>query len=122
MKFGDRLGYLDATGRPLTFSTKEVEDYVAQKREQLKPPPRPAPGRAVFAKAGDTEYYLRLPDNMCALDANIPQDRRRIDDLRAKSAAEMEAAKKKRKRCLSCQRQPGAISRARMRCSGPAPD
>ena len=94
VKFGDRLGYLDATGRPLTFSTKEVEDYAAQKLEQLKPPPRPAPGRAVFAKAEDGEYYLRLPDGLCALDPSAPRDRELLDDTLAMSDAELEAAKK----------------------------
>jgi len=87
VKFGEKLGYMDARGRPLTFSAKQLDDYIAARREQLKedpapkpgekakPLPRPAPDRALFAKAGDTEYYLRLPDNLCPLDDSQPAGR-----------------------------------------------
>jgi WG repeat protein len=92
VKFGDRLGYLDSSGKPLTFSAQEIETYIAAKREQLKPPPPPAPGRAVIAKAEDGEYYLRLPDGLCALDPNAPRDRKLLDDTLGD--VELEATKK----------------------------
>ncbi|HEY1243258.1 MAG TPA: WG repeat-containing protein [Hyphomicrobiaceae bacterium] len=93
VKFGDRLGYIDAGGRPLTFPAKELDDYVAAKREQLKPLSPPAPGRAVVAKAGDTEYYLRLPDSLCPLDDSQPADRKFIGDRWAESDKGFEARK-----------------------------
>jgi hypothetical protein len=79
VKFGDRLGYLDSTGHPLTFPVVEMEDYIARKREALKPP---APGRAIFAKAGEVEYHLLLPEAICALDEGLPIDRRVVDEMR----------------------------------------
>jgi hypothetical protein len=94
VKLGDRLGYIDARGRPLTFSAKELEDYIAGRREQLKaepvprpgeaakPLPRPAPGRGIFAKAGETEYYLRLPEGLCPLDDSQPADHKFIEERR----------------------------------------
>jgi hypothetical protein len=103
VQFGDRLGYIDAHGRPLTFSAAELDDYVARKRDQLKqqasprprddPLPRPAPGRAVFAKAGDTEYYLRLPVSLCPLDDSQPADRQFIEDRWAETDKALEARK-----------------------------
>jgi hypothetical protein len=91
--FGKRLGYVDAAGRPLTFTTKDMEGYVATKLEQLKPPPPPAPGRAVVGKAGDVEYYLRLPESLCALDDKHPADRIFIDDHWTRAAKSLEAVK-----------------------------
>jgi hypothetical protein len=93
VKFGDRLGYIDAGGRTLTFSAKELDDYVAAKREQLNPLPPPAPGRAVVGKAGDTEYYLRLPDSLCPLDDSQPADRKFIEDRWAEADKAFEARK-----------------------------
>jgi hypothetical protein len=86
VKFGDRLGYIDASGRLLTFAREEIEQYIARQREELKPPPPPAPGRAVFAKAGDTEYHFRLPESLCALDESQPADRTFIEDVWAEQA------------------------------------
>jgi hypothetical protein len=105
VKFGNKLGYIDARGRPLTFSAKELDDYVAGKREQLKektarpareadkPLPRPAPGRGLFAKAGDTEYNLRLPESLCPLDDSQPADRNFIENFWAESDKAFEARK-----------------------------
>jgi hypothetical protein len=93
VKFRDRLGYIDAGGRPLTFSAKELDDYVAAKREQLKPLPPPAPGRAVVAKAGDNEYYLRLPESLCPLDDSQPADRKFIEDRWTESDKAFEVRK-----------------------------
>jgi WG repeat protein len=92
VKFGDRIGYLDATGKPLTFSDKEIEAHVARMREQLKPP---APDRSVVGEAGDTSYYLHLPDGICAFNLGVPQDRKFLEDLQSKAAAEMVAAQQK---------------------------
>jgi hypothetical protein len=90
VKFGDRLGYVDAAGRPLTFARQELEAYIARQREELKPPPPPAPGRAVFAKAGDTEYHLRLPDSLCVLDDSQPADRAFTEEVWAEQAKAQE--------------------------------
>jgi hypothetical protein len=98
VRFGGKLGYIDARGRPLTFQAKELDDYVAARRERLKedlvetkPLPRPAPGRALFAKAGDTEYYLRLPESLCPLDDSQQADRKFIEDRWAESDKAFEA-------------------------------
>lgn len=104
--FGQRLGYIDTHGRPLTFQAKELDAYVAARREQLKadpvprpgdPPkaalPRPEPGRALFAKAGQTEYYLRLPEGLCPLDDSQPADRTFIEDRRDEADKAFEARK-----------------------------
>lgn len=105
VKFGEKLGYIDAQGLPLTFQAKELEDYVAGTREKLKedpvprpgeaakPLPRPVPGRALFAKAGETEYYLRLPDGLCPLDEGQPADRKFVEDRWAESDKAFEASK-----------------------------
>jgi WG containing repeat len=97
VKFGDRLGYIDADGRPLTFSSNEIDAYVerkkaeleqsivARKPERLDPGPPPPRDRAVFAKAGDTEYLLRLPESLCPLDDKRPSDRRFIDEYWARA-------------------------------------
>jgi hypothetical protein len=91
VKFGERLGYLDAKGRPLTFTDNDIEAYLAERREELKPPP---PGRAVVGKAGDTEYYLHLPSGICLLDLKVPQDRKVVEGMSTKGAVEMGAAQK----------------------------
>ncbi len=82
VRFGDRLGYIASNGSPLTFTPSEIDQYLSRKREQLKPPPPPLPGRAIFAKAGEVEYYLRLPEGICTVDAAHPKDRRLIDEVR----------------------------------------
>jgi hypothetical protein len=86
VKFGDRLGYVDAAGGPLTFTRQELDEHVARKREELRPLAHPAAGRAVFAKAGDIEYYLRLPESLCALDDSQPADRTFIENVWAEQA------------------------------------
>ena len=91
VKFGERLGNLDPKGRPLTFTDRDVEAYLAERREELKPPP---PGRAVVGKAGDTEYYLRLPTGICLFDLNVPQDRKIVEDMSTKGAVEMGVTQK----------------------------
>jgi len=104
VKFGDRLGYVDASGQTLTFSRSDLDTYVTEKREQITQtlakererfePQAPPPGdRAVFAKAGDNEYYLRLPESHCALDDTEPADRKILDDYWVRSAKAFEAAK-----------------------------
>jgi hypothetical protein len=95
VKFGERLGYLDSKGRPLTFTDEDVKAYLAETLERLKPPPPPPPGRAVVGTAGDTQYYLRLPDGICAFDLTVPQDRKFIEEMWNKGAADLEAARKK---------------------------
>jgi hypothetical protein len=109
--FGDRMGYLDATGRPLTLSQQDIDDYAARKEAQLKRTPEedreeiarligppPPPGRGVVAKAGDTDYYLRLPESMRLLDSNAPPERKLSADLLAREVAEqVEAGRRKQK-------------------------
>jgi hypothetical protein len=36
VKFGNRLGYIDARGRPLTFTAADLDIYVAERREKLR--------------------------------------------------------------------------------------
>jgi hypothetical protein len=95
VKFGERLGYLDAQGRPLTFTEKDIETALAERRERLKPPPPPPPGRAVVGKVGDTEYYLHLPTSICAFDVSVPQDRKFIEGMWTKGASKLDDAKRK---------------------------
>jgi hypothetical protein len=102
---GARLGYVDQSGRPLTFSRSEIDTYVAGNREQIRAgdlakkhesqdrQAPPAGDRAVFAKAGAKEYYLRLPDKLCALNDTEPADRKLVDEFWAESAKAMETAK-----------------------------
>jgi hypothetical protein len=47
----------------------------------------------VFAKAGDTEYYLRLPESLCPLDDSQPVDRKFIEDRGVESDKAFEARK-----------------------------
>jgi hypothetical protein len=92
VKLGKRLGYLDSKGRPLTFTDKDIDAYLAEKREPLKPPP---PGRAVVGTAGDTTYYLRLPEGICLLDSSDSQDRKVIADVWSGGATVLDTARKK---------------------------
>lgn len=85
-----RIGLGPRLGLAVLAATLAI---IAHRSAEAEEQARPARDRAVFAKAGDTEYYLRLPDNLCALNDAEPADRKFVDEFWAGAAKRIEAAK-----------------------------
>jgi hypothetical protein len=86
VRFGERLGYVDNTGRPLTFSASELEGFIAERRRKMLPPP-PVVGRTVYGEPADRLFYVVLPEGMCVLDPTQDFDTGLVEQL----SAEVEA-------------------------------
>jgi hypothetical protein len=90
---GRRVDYVDRQGKPLTFTTGELNTFIAEMHDALNLA-GDVPGRTITAQAAGVDYRFYLPRALCALDEADPADSRIFVEVKEQQAGAQEAARK----------------------------